>query len=213
MALDLEKQTGWVNAHKDFYPLSFTTPLSDFFQYLRKEKPIRITCHTNCGLGTYVIINFNENPKVPIPLSRFIDVEGLTMDLYGLSRKGGFRTLTKIQALNALRKRFIKEKAPEGLSVIKFLNLFMGIGKGSIHEWKLIIVAGMHFQDCYDFNLDRIKRCVIHYAAPNGRIYPFCTYNSGPNYREGIEKKFSVSLEEWKKNKGGKYIDEGIYKG
>jgi uncharacterized radical SAM superfamily Fe-S cluster-containing enzyme len=40
-----------------------------------------------------------------------------------------------------------------------------------------------------------VKRCVIHYAARNGRIYPFCAYNSGPVYRERIEKEFTVPLE------------------
>jgi uncharacterized radical SAM superfamily Fe-S cluster-containing enzyme len=44
--------------------------------------------------------------------------------------------------------------------------------------------------------IDFVKRCVIHYAAPNGRIYPFCAYNSGPVYRARIEKEFSVPFEE-----------------
>jgi uncharacterized radical SAM superfamily Fe-S cluster-containing enzyme len=33
---------------------------------------------------------------------------------------------------------------------------------------------------------------VIHYAAPNGLIYPFCAYNAGPTFREKIEKKYSM---------------------
>jgi hypothetical protein len=36
---------------------------------------------------------------------------------------------------------------------------------------------------------------VIHYAAPNGKIYPFCAYNSGPVYRERVEREFAVPLE------------------
>jgi 7,8-dihydro-6-hydroxymethylpterin dimethyltransferase len=35
-------------------------------------------------------------------------------------------------------------------------------------------VAGMHFMDLYNYDVERVKRCVIHYAAPNGLIYPFC---------------------------------------
>jgi hypothetical protein len=57
------------------------------------------------------------------------------------------------------------------------------------------MLAGMHFMDSYNYDVERVKRCVIHYAAPNGLIYPFCAYNSGPVYRERIEKEFSVSLE------------------
>jgi hypothetical protein len=53
----------------------------------------------------------------------------------------------------------------------------------------------MHFMDSYNYDVERVKRCVIHYAAPNGRIYPFCAYNSGPVYRERVEREFSVPLE------------------
>jgi len=47
----------------------------------------------------------------------------------------------------------------------------------------------MHFQDPYNFDLERVKRCGIHYATPDGRIIPFCSYNN--IYRREIEKKFS----------------------
>jgi hypothetical protein len=36
---------------------------------------------------------------------------------------------------------------------------------------------------------------VIHYAAPNGLVYPFCIYNSGPCMREKIEREFSVPID------------------
>jgi hypothetical protein len=52
-----------------------------------------------------------------------------------------------------------------------------------------------------------VKRCIIHYSAPNGLIYPFCTYNSGPVYREKVEKKFSMSMEQWKHQGGVKYTE------
>lgn len=39
------------------------------------------------------------------------------------------------------------------------------------------------------------KRCIIHYATPDGRIIPFCSMNS--IHREIIEKKFSKPLKKW----------------
>ena len=33
-----------------------------------------------------------------------------------------------------------------------------------------------------------ISRCGVHYSAPDGRMYPFCTYNSGPTFRTRIER-------------------------
>ena len=44
----------------------------------------------------------------------------------------------------------------------------------------------MHFQDCYNFDVQRAKRCVIPYSTPEGLI-PFCTYNCGPEYRRFVE--------------------------
>ena len=62
--------------------------------------------------------------------------------------------------------------------------------------YSTLMVAGMHFMDSYNYDVERVKRCVIHYAAPNGLIYPFCAYNSGPVFREKIEKEFSIPFEE-----------------
>jgi len=46
----------------------------------------------------------------------------------------------------------------------------------------------MHFMDAYNYDLDRVSRCGVHYSAPDGRIYPFCTYNSGPVFRNRVEQ-------------------------
>jgi hypothetical protein len=68
----------------------------------------------------------------------------------------------------------------------------------------------MHFMDAYNFQVDRVKRCTIHYSAPDGRIYPFCTYNSGRVFRTDVERAHSVPKEEWLKTRGGRYVTEGF---
>jgi len=35
--------------------------------------------------------------------------------------------------------------------------------------------------------------CGIHYVTPDGRVIPFCTYNSF--YREEIERRFAQPIE------------------
>src|ERR1035438_7527730 len=65
-----------------------------------------------------------------------------------------------------------------------------------ICAYRTLMLAGMHFMDSYNYDVERVKRCVIHYAAPNGKIYPFCAYNSGPVYRERIEREFSIPFEQ-----------------
>jgi len=50
----------------------------------------------------------------------------------------------------------------------------------------------MHFMDNYNYNLERIRRCAVHYSAPNGLLYPFCTYNAGYTFRNKVEKAFAI---------------------
>src|SRR5436853_1519730 len=124
-----------------------------------------------------------------------------------LARKAGSRRIqffTKLSAWNSLRKYFHQDRAPEGLTFQKFLQTLQGLtdkryGRGTNERegftYRTLMLAGMHFMDSYNYDVERVKRCVIHYAAPNGRIYPFCAYNSGPVYREKIERQFAVPLE------------------
>ncbi len=48
----------------------------------------------------------------------------------------------------------------------------------------------MHFQDAYNLDTERLQRCGAHYATPDGRIIPFCAYNT--LHRKGVEDRFSV---------------------
>ena len=124
-----------------------------------------------------------------------------------LARKAGkrrFQFFTKLEAWNNLRKFFHEDRAPEGLTFNRFLQTLQGLtdkkyGRGANDgnfTYKTLMVAGMHFMDSYNYDVERVKRCVIHYAAPNGLIYPFCAYNSGPVYRERIEREFSIPFEQ-----------------
>jgi hypothetical protein len=141
-------------------------------------------------------------------VTQFVDVGGMLKEMDLLARKAGKRRIqffTKLEAWNNLRKFFHAEKAPEGLDFQMFLQTLQGLtdkkyGRGNSEKkgftYRTLMLAGMHFMDSYNYDVERVKRCVIHYAAPNGKIYPFCAYNSGPVFRERIEKEFSVPFEE-----------------
>jgi uncharacterized radical SAM superfamily Fe-S cluster-containing enzyme len=148
-----------------------------------------------------------DQHRKAVPVTRFVDVGPMLREMDELARKADKRRVqfyTKLQAWNNLRKFFHEEKAPEGLNFTKFLQTLQGMtdkryGRGASEAsgftYRTLMVAGMHFMDSYNYDVERVKRCVIHYAAPNGRIYPFCAYNSGPVFRERIEREFAVALE------------------
>jgi len=207
LAYDIEKQTGLAEAEKDWYPLSCVTPFSRFVGALRGEDMVVLSCHPHCSLGTYFFVDGKKNA---VPAPRFLDVEKMFTEmnkLAGKTQKAKFKAYSKIKAFSMVHKFFKTESAPEGLSLKKFLQTLNGMldkdkGRGEMdgtYTYKTLMVAGMHFMDVYNYDVSRVQRCVIHYATPDGKLYPFCTYNSGKAFREKVEKKFSIPLETWKK--------------
>ena len=61
-----------------------------------------------------------------------------------------------------------------------------GRGEGATKAYRTLMTGGMHFMDRYNYDTERVRRCVIQYSTPDG-LYPFCTINSGPIYRPYIE--------------------------
>lgn len=206
LAQDLEKQTGYLKALEDWYPLSVTSPFSKLLSAIWKYEVMKITSHADCGIGSYIFVH--SETKSVTPITQLIDIEGFTMDLNKLVKQkiSHIRSLTALSAQHLLKKHFRPEEARDGITPEICLELFQGVVDKEaqrrvdlIYNWNMLFVGGMHFQDSYNYNVDRVKRCAIHYAAPNGRLYPFCTYNSGPVFREKIERQFSIPLEEWRK--------------
>jgi len=79
---------------------------------------------------------------------------------------------------------------PQGINVRELiLNLFReGTMEALIaFHSQALMIGCMHFMDPYNFDCERVKRCVIHYATPDGRIIPFYSYNT--IHRKEVEKK------------------------
>ena len=201
----VHQQTGIADPYEDWFPLSCVTPFSKLISALRGEETTTLSCHPHCSIGTYLFV---DQDRKATPVTQFVEVGPMLQAMDELARKAGKRRLqffTKFQAWNSLRKFFHEEKAPQGLDFTKFLQTLQGLtdkkyGRGESESkgftYRTLMLAGMHFMDSYNYDVERVKRCVIHYAAPNGLIYPFCAYNSGPVYRERIEKEYSIPFEQ-----------------
>ncbi|MBO4797197.1 MAG: radical SAM protein, partial [Candidatus Methanomethylophilaceae archaeon] len=98
-----------------------------------------------------------------------------------------------------------ESKMPAGMTKSSFVKMITSVMGNKSKEalasfsWKMMLVCGMHFQDSYNYDIERVRRCGVHYVTPDCRVIPFCAYNSGPEFRRDVEKQFSVPLEEWKK--------------
>ena len=52
------------------------------------------------------------------------------------------------------------------------------------------MVAVQDFQDPYTLNVRQLMKCCIQQMTPDGRIIPFCAYNS-VGYREQVREQMS----------------------
>jgi len=211
---NIEEQTNGMVSREDWYPVPTVTPVTHFFEALTDRPRYELTAHPACGMATYL---FLDGDKI-IPLPRFFDVEGflklleeLSLQVKGLSGK----VYTSLRILSKLNSFVDKEKQPKDLNLANILFNILKTGDykslGKLHH-KSLFVGMMHFQDLYNYDIERVKRCCIHYAQPDGRIVPFCAFNVIPQwYRDQIQEKYSLSIPEWEK-KTGRKLEDDFYK-
>ncbi len=193
----VEKQTNGSIRVRDFYPVPSIVPVSRFVgAYLEKPKP-EATTHPLCGVGTYIMIDENGSY---IPITELIDVERFMDILKKATRElVNEGVISKKLRLGKVRvgAKLLKEIALE-IKNPKIRRLIIKALKDGCYEalrpfhYNSIMIGCMHFMDAWNFDLDRVQRCVIHYALPNGKIIPFCSYNS--IHRENIEREFAVPI-------------------
>jgi hypothetical protein len=70
------------------------------------------------------------------------------------------------------------------------------VNLGKLDGYPSVFAAGMHFMDNYNYSIERVRRCIIHYVTPNGFVYPFCTYNTGMVFRERVESRYRLAAEQ-----------------
>jgi len=205
----IEKEFNGAISREDFYPVPFVYPISRLIEMLKGETQVEFTAHPGCGGATYL---FKDNGK-PLPVTRFIDVEGLLDFVNRQAEIRGPIPLRKLRVASSfmmnLNKFVDKEKAPHGFDLVKLVkDAAIGGSYDSLRgfHYKSLFVGSMWFQDAFNLNVDRLERCVIHYTTEEG-IVPFCAYN-GLGIGDKIREKYSIPVEEWEKKTGRKMRDD-----
>jgi hypothetical protein len=76
-------------------------------------------------------------------------------------------------------------------------------------RWNFLFIAGMWFQDLFNYDFRRTEQCIIPYATQEGEI-SFCAYNTGVGWRNIIEKMhMTATLSKWYEEKGRHEIIAG----
>ena len=189
----VEEQTGGQISGADFYPVPSVNTISHLLSLWKNAPVPLLSCHPACGVATFVYIDKGRL----VPVTRFIDFEGLLEMFDEISQEianGG--PLRKITAFEKFLKDILRivdfQKMPKSSIMPKLLvNLFKHRNVDTLAAifQHTLFLGSMHFQDLYNFDINRVQKCVIHYATPDGRVIPFCTYNT--IHREEVERRFA----------------------
>ncbi len=212
----IERQTNGEVTKDDWRPIPSVVPITHLIEALTGKPQYELTSHFACGMASYIFLG--DDGKM-VPIMRFVDVDGLLEYIDKLADEVRYTKLFKSRKIiSALKKvdQFVnKDKQPKGFDFTKMLiNIAKNRGNydalGEFHR-RTLFVGLMHFMDKYNYDVERVKRCVIHYGMPDGRIVPFCAFNVFPEiYRDAVQKRYGISIDEWERKTGRKLSDDFV---
>jgi uncharacterized radical SAM superfamily Fe-S cluster-containing enzyme len=236
LAHDVKNQTGIGEPTRDWFPISFMGAFTDWADVTHgAEKEfgqLTCGCHPNCGVGMAVMID--KETKEAVPVTAFLKAEQLAKDVQQVSDAARGRTLSIIGMALALMRNYDPFKAPSEFKLVDLLRKFdktfgatkkaesgtkygkvegtrtqADITKRRSDRWNFLFIAGMWFQDLFNYDFRRTEMCIIPYATQQGEI-SFCAYNTGIGWRNIIEKMhMTATLTKWYEEHGRHEIFAG----
>jgi 7,8-dihydro-6-hydroxymethylpterin dimethyltransferase len=229
MAQDVKSQLGITEPTRDWFPLSLFSTFADFADVVHGPESqwgmVSCGCHPNCGIGTALMINKENKEWAPVP--QFLNVPGFIRDVQMISDAARGRGFSNFMMALALLKNYRPFKAPSSLALVDLLKKFDksfalrgeavtkktygDSGPNRTYEdamkrrsdpWNFLFIAGMWFQDLFNYDFRRTEMCIIPYATQQGEI-SFCAYNTGIGWRKIIENMHkNATVAEWYKSHG-----------
>jgi uncharacterized radical SAM superfamily Fe-S cluster-containing enzyme len=223
LAHDVKNQTGMSEPLRDWYPLSVGSIFANLGDMISQKDDwgkMSCGCHPNCGVGMVLMVN--KRTKSFKPLSEFMNLDQFMHDVIRITDAARSPAITKLQIALALLRNLDAKRFPEGLSLKALLTKFdkqsggtmtkNDYGTGHVRksdEWLFMFVAGMWFQDLFNYDFRRTEMCIIPYGTQEGEI-SFCAYNTGVGWRQIIENMYkNANVGEWYKKHGRHMVYAG----
>jgi uncharacterized radical SAM superfamily Fe-S cluster-containing enzyme len=231
LAHDVKNQTGLGEPVRDWYPISFMGTFSDWADLVHGPQAqwgsLTCGCHPNCGVGMAVMID--KITKEAVPVTAFLHGNGLATDVKRVTDAGRGRFLSVVGMALAVMKNYDPFEAPTHFRLFDLLKKFdktfgatgrdygkvtgdrtdADIEKRRSDRWNFLFIAGMWFQDLFNYDFRRTERCIIPYATQEGEI-SFCAYNTGIGWRQIVEKMhMTATLTRWYEEHGRHEIFAG----
>src|SRR6202012_3883739 len=231
LAHDVKNQTGLGEPKRDWFPISFMSTFSDWADLIHGPTAdwgqLSCGCHPNCGVGMAVMID--KETKEFRPVTAFLNAEQLAKDVASVNDAARGKLLSVVGVALALLRNYEPMEAPSTFKLTDLLQKFdkcfgaTGRNYGKVtgdrtfddiekrrrDRWNFLFIAGMWFQDLFNYDFRRTEQCIIPYATQEGEI-SFCAYNTGVGWRNIIEKMhMTATLTKWYEEKGRHEIIAG----
>jgi uncharacterized radical SAM superfamily Fe-S cluster-containing enzyme len=217
LAFDLRQQMtglGW-EPMRDWFPMSAYGVVGNLFDHLNPTASIGsllADVHPNQGIFSPLLVN--QRTRQVVPLASFLSVEQLLRDLVHITDRRQSPAWINARVRLAIFRNFKVRKAPFGFDLAdlarvleQLLPRFRSEGAdwhvkdNADPEWRLLMVAGMWFQDLFNFDFDVIGMDPVRVLTLQGEI-SFCAHNS-TGWRQVLEYIHkTASLAEWHKAHG-----------
>ena len=231
LAHDVKNQVGMGEPVRDWFPISFMSTFSDWADLVHGPNAdwgqLSCGCHPNCGIGMAVMID--KETKEFRPVTAFLNAERLAKDVARVTDAGRSKKWSVLGVSLALLRNYDPFGAPSTFKLTDMLSKFdkcfgaTGRDYGKVtsdrtmddiemrrkDRWNFLFIAGMWFQDLFNYDFRRTEQCIIPYATQEGEI-SFCAYNTGVGWRNIIEKMhMTATLTKWYEEKGRHEIFAG----
>jgi uncharacterized radical SAM superfamily Fe-S cluster-containing enzyme len=224
LAYDVKKQLGITEPTRDWFPLSIMGAFADFADLVHGPEAewgqVSCGCHPNCGVGTAVMIDKETKEMAPVP--EFLNIPGLVKDMQKITDAARGKWFSNFMMALALLKHYNPYKSPSQFTLMELFKKFdksfgltgkdygrvdgsrtrEDIERRRADRWNFLFIAGMWFQDLFNYDFRRTEMCIIPYATQQGEI-SFCAYNTGIGWRQIIEHMhMNATVAEWYKKYG-----------
>jgi uncharacterized radical SAM superfamily Fe-S cluster-containing enzyme len=231
LAHDVKNQTGIGEPVRDWFPISFMSTFSDFADLVHGPDAnwgqLSCGCHPNCGIGMAVMCD--KETKEAVPVTAFLNADRLAKDVARVNDAARGKFLSVVGVTLALLRNYNPFKAPTHFKMndlVKKFDKCFGMSKTNYGKvtadrtmadiekrrqdrWNFLFIAGMWFQDLFNYDFRRTEQCIIPYATQEGEI-SFCAYNTGVGWRNIIEKMhMTATLTKWYEDHGKHEIFAG----
>jgi 7,8-dihydro-6-hydroxymethylpterin dimethyltransferase len=193
-AEDVEKQTNGEIKSTDLYPMSvMTSPIKIMRKFMQKPWPL-FSCSPQCGIVNWVFVS--KDGKM-FPINRFVNFDRFFRHIRKTAEtaesKGKLSLLSSLFMASMLSMDMFLVTKEVGMLTLMNSIIRMHLSPsyqslGKIRR-KIFLLGCMAFMDSYNFDVNRVRRCVVHYITPDLKIIPFCAYNN--IHRVAIEKEFA----------------------